>query len=158
MKKCNSQKGFTLSEVMISMLIILMVTAIVAQGIPLAQRAYVKVVDSANAQVLLSNTTTVLLDELGTASKVETATGSVTYASGKTGAPKTLNAKTDIGASGVGLVSNGLSEKQHMEIKFDSVTFDGEMVTFGKLEVTKDGYSEPLAQLDEYKVAVINGG
>lgn len=129
-KKWKNRKGFTLSEVMIATLIILMVTAIVAQGIPLAQRAYVKVVDSANAQVLLSTTATVLRDELGTASMVETAASSVTYASGKTGVPKTLNANTNIGASGVGLVSNGLSEKQNMEITFDSVAVSGNVVTF----------------------------
>ena len=54
MKRLNSRTGFTLAEVLITVLILLMITAVVAGGMPVAANAYYKVVDAANAQVLLS--------------------------------------------------------------------------------------------------------
>ena len=64
------KKGFTLAETLMAILILLMVTAIVAAGIPVAVNAYNKVVMSANAQLLLSTTITRLRDELGTATDI----------------------------------------------------------------------------------------
>lgn len=170
MKKCNSQKGFTLSEVMISMLIILMVTAIVAQGIPLAQRAYVKVVDSANAQVLLSTTATVLRDELGTASKVETADHSdITYYSGKNGMSRRIFEDSDLGIATfvsyqdedgnwktkkAGLVNEGLSTNQNLKIDLEEIKVEKDKITISGLKVTKNGSS--LAELDTYVIDRMN--
>jgi len=87
LKKLNSSRGFTLAEVLIAVLILLMVTAVVAGGIPVASNAYHKVVDAANAQVLLSTTMTELRDELSLATgvTVENNGKSVTYKSGSTG-------------------------------------------------------------------------
>lgn len=174
MKKCNSQKGFTLSEVMISMLIILMVTAIVAQGIPLAQRAYVKVVDSANAQVLLSNTTTVLRDELGTASKIEpfnTDTTDITYYSGKNGMSRRIFEDSDLGIATIvsyqdadgnwktekaGLVNKGLSISQNLKIDLDEIKVEKDKITISGLKVTKNGSTDPLAELNTYVIDRMN--
>ena len=52
-------------------LILLMVTSIVAAGIPVAATAYSKVVMASNAQLLLSTTMTNLRDELATATNIE---------------------------------------------------------------------------------------
>lgn len=71
LKKLQNASGFTLVEVLVAMLILLMVTAVVAGAMPVARDAYYKVVDSANAQVLLSTTATALRDELGTAKEIE---------------------------------------------------------------------------------------
>ena len=55
-RRLRSKKGFTLAEVFIALLIMLMVSAVVAAGIPAASKAYDKTVTAANAQTLLSTT------------------------------------------------------------------------------------------------------
>jgi len=66
-RKLRSQGGFTLAETLLAVLIMLLVSVIVATGIPAARNAYEKVVVAANGQVLLSTAATALRDELGTA-------------------------------------------------------------------------------------------
>ena len=77
----RSQAGFTLAETLIAILILLMVSAIVAGAIPTASNVYVKTVDAANAQVVLSTAVTALRDELGTATikKVDASEKSIIY-------------------------------------------------------------------------------
>ena len=55
-KKLHSSKAFTLAETLLAVLILLMVSTIVATGIPVARNAYEKVVLASNAEVLLSTT------------------------------------------------------------------------------------------------------
>ena len=69
-RKLNQQDGFSLAEMLVAVLILLMVSAVVAGGVPAASNAYSKAVDAANAQVLLSTAATALRDELGTARNV----------------------------------------------------------------------------------------
>ena len=66
-RKLNRRTGFTLAETLIAILILLMVSSVVAGGIPAASNAFYKAVDGANAQVLLSTAATALRDELATA-------------------------------------------------------------------------------------------
>ena len=70
-KRIKDRSGFSLAEVLVALLIVLMVSGIVAAGIPAAIRAYNTVIDSANAQVLLSTAITELKSELGTATDVK---------------------------------------------------------------------------------------
>ena len=69
-RRKRRKSGFTLSETLIAILILLMVSAIVAGAIPTASNVYIKTVDAANAQLLLSTTITKLRDELSTAKRV----------------------------------------------------------------------------------------
>ena len=78
-KKIKSRAGFTLAEVLMAVLILLMVSAVVAAGIPSAISAYRKVTDAANAELLLSTTMTCLRDELGTASDIDVSGTTITY-------------------------------------------------------------------------------
>lgn len=99
-RKLKNGSGFTLAETLMAVLIVLLVSAVVAAGMPAAVTAYTKAVDAANAQVLLSTTVNALRSELSTAWQVETetvaATGSspgttyVTYFSSRTGAKARL--------------------------------------------------------------------
>lgn len=68
--RLSCRSGFTLSETLMAILILLMVSSIVAAGIPVAANAYSKVVMASNAQLLLSTTMTNLRDELGTATDI----------------------------------------------------------------------------------------
>lgn len=79
--------GFSLLEMLATMLILLMVSAIVAAGIPSAVQAYEKVTRRANAEMLLSTSVSALRDQLGTASRITVSTDkkTVTFFSDNTG-------------------------------------------------------------------------
>ncbi len=83
-KRARSRKGFTLAETLLAVLILLMVSSIVATGVPAAKNAYEKVVLGANAQILLSTSLTALRDELGTASDIKKKGNTLSYYSAKT--------------------------------------------------------------------------
>ncbi len=84
-RKCGNRAGFTLAETLLAVLILLLVSVIVATGIPVAKNAYEKVVLGANAQVLLSTTISALRDELGFARNVTAEGTTVTYYNAETG-------------------------------------------------------------------------
>ena len=77
--RLKGRRGFTIGEVLVSVLILMMVFSIVAAGIPAAANAYYKVVDSANAQMLLSTTLTRLRTELSTATQVKCSGTTIEY-------------------------------------------------------------------------------
>ena len=88
-RKQNSNRGFTLAETLMAVLILLLVSLIVANGMPAARDAYQKVVLTANAQTLLSTAVNALRDEVGTAWDVRPVPGdttALTYMSSDTGA------------------------------------------------------------------------
>ena len=70
-RKLHSIRAFTLAEMLLAVLILLMVSAIVASGIPVARNAYERVVLASNADVLLSTTISTLRNELGTATDIK---------------------------------------------------------------------------------------
>lgn len=86
-KKRNSRAGFTLAETLMAVLILLLVSGIVAAGIPAAKNAYEKVVLASNAEVMLTTAESALRDELGTAWNVQqvSSSDSITYFSADTG-------------------------------------------------------------------------
>lgn len=74
-RTAGSGSGFTITELLVALLVVTMVSIIVATGVPSAINAYRGVVASSNAQVALSTTTTVLRDELGMATGVTSNSG-----------------------------------------------------------------------------------
>ncbi len=84
-KKLKSRAGFTLAETLLAVAILMLVSVIVATGIPVARNAYEKVVLSSNAETMLTTAISSLRNELGTAWKVESVTGGVSYFSAATG-------------------------------------------------------------------------
>ena len=98
-RKLKSRAGFTLAEVLAAVLILLMVSGIVAAGIPSAKTAYDKAVRAANARVLLSTTVTALRNELGKADSitVEDSGTAVTYYSAETGSYSRIYLGSDPG-------------------------------------------------------------
>jgi prepilin-type N-terminal cleavage/methylation domain-containing protein len=81
----KNHRGFTLAETLMTILILLMASAIVGAAIPAAANAYQKSVDAANAQVVLSTTITRLRDQLSTAGNTKVNGTAITYKSGKSG-------------------------------------------------------------------------
>lgn len=94
--KLNNRKGFSLAETLLAVLILLLVSLIVANGMPAATNAYNKIVLGANARTMLSTAINALHDELGTAWQVEkptdqTDTTSITYFNASTGAKSEIS-------------------------------------------------------------------
>ncbi len=182
--KINSRGGFSLVELLVATLILLMVSSVVAGGIPVARDAYNKVTVSANAQVLLSTAITSLRNELGTASDVSVDTSddtTITYTSAKTGAiakiylgaedeegPDVIMVQdytaysTDDSSAGDGerqLVSSAAATDD-LYVIYESVAYDEEdgVVTFTGLEVKQDGDTasdQARAELENLYIRVI---
>ncbi len=92
--RLKSRGGFTLAETLLAVLIMLLVSVVVATGMPAATNAYNKVVLGANAKVMLSTAITALHDEIGTAWRVEKIPGDTTkiaYFNASTGAKSELS-------------------------------------------------------------------
>lgn len=169
-RKLHTENGFTLAETLLAVLILLMVSTIVATGIPVARNAYEKVVLASNAEVLLSTTISTLRNELGTATDVDIPDGAagnkvksgkeITYynsARGSSSRIYMINDGTDIQFqryySAEGLLPNGatdsgnlISDKtatNNLHVTFDTVAFDQDtgIITFSNLAAVKSDKS-----------------
>lgn len=168
-------KGFSLAEVLVVLLIVLMVSSIVAVGVPAAVRAYNKVVDASNAEVLLSTAMIRLREELGTAgtaNNAETAT-TITYdcgqgyeskimlAAGETEDPSILIQEysniPDLAATYPPhpLVTDSASSKK-LYVTYDTVEIseDG-IITFGNLQVKHKQTGKTYAKLETFKIRML---
>ena len=175
-KKLGNKKGFTLAETLLALLILLLVSIIVATGIPAARNAYEKVVMGSNAQVLLSTAVNELRGELGTATDVEIVEVKgqigVSYISPATGVLTRIYTGTDPERDSVtntilvteytefvkdnegktaegatkALVSAAASTKD-MYVTFNNVTYEGGIVSFSGLEVRRTSNNDVLATL-----------
>lgn len=169
-KKCNSA-GFSLAEALVTVLILLMVSAIVAAGMPAAREALQKAVDAANAQTLLSTTATALRAELCEAADVKTdAAGQVeSFRSTRTNASTALLSPTDgsiqiwdysnvTGADATTprpLVSAALS-KSRLRTAFDSITYDSASGIFTVENLRVERGSTSIAELGDYSIKTVN--
>ena len=96
LKKKNNETGFTLAETLMAVLILLLVSSVIAAGIPAAANAYTKAIDAANAHALLSTTVNALRSELCNAWSVKLSDNdSVIYYKSSTGARTKLYLGTD---------------------------------------------------------------
>ena len=75
----RSVSGFSLTEMLVTLLIMTLVSTLLATGIPVAIDTYHKTVNSANAQIALSTTLTVLRSEIGTSTDVRVVGGKIYY-------------------------------------------------------------------------------
>ena len=82
MKRINTRKsGFTLAETLLAMMLLLIASALLASGIPVAFNAYKKVTLTAEANVLISTTMTELRDKLAFSEDVTVEGKSVVFTS-----------------------------------------------------------------------------
>ena len=144
-RKLNQQKGFSLAEMLVAVLILLMVSAVVAGGVPAASNAYSKAVDAANAQVLISTAATALRDELGTAKNVSIRGKTVRYYSADNGNYSELSLGDKDGRSVIMLTSY-LGEK---------VTNSDSDVSGGSADATTYGAPEDKVQWELVSSAAI---
>ncbi len=171
MKRRKGNSGFTLAETLMAVLILLLVTGIVAAGIPLAVNAYNRVVDGANAQVLLSTTMTRLRDELGKASGVEILDGAISYTRADGAACRiwVREPGTEEGPPGICIRESALSEgdvgeythllvshpaaNRNLYVTYRIEGYSRGVITFSGLTVKRGSAS--LAEIPSFKVRVL---
>ena len=173
-KKLRKEAGFTLAETLLAVLILLLVSGIVASGVPVVQNVFEKVVVGANAQVVLSNAVTALRYELGTARDVTVNTPTVTYVSAHTGAKSMLYID---GSEGIKLfeyieeagrtkekdsrrlvsaASGGTKgSAKNLYLLYDKVEYIKGVATFKNLRVCFNTADRVLASMDSLVIRVI---
>ena len=158
-KVIRNKKGFTLAETLLAATITLMVAGLLAGGIPLALNAYHKIVDSANANVVIATLTTELRDELALANDVTANGSSLTYTN-KSGRNTNLYKKDDgiylkdTKSNNEALLLSKASMANNLYVAYDSVAFSNDMITFTNLKVCNS--DSVLVSLDEYKIRVLS--
>lgn len=182
-QKLKKRAGFTLAETLITVLILLMVSAVVAGGVPAAANAYGKAVDAANAQVLLSTTVNALRSELSTAWGVsaDTDKNELIYYCARTGArtkifngtsEKTImvqdylkfddstnsnsQEKSDVNANRLKhslVVRSGEKDLDKFEVRYEKVSVENDIIMFEKLGVYRD--DTPLQSMN-LSIRVLN--
>lgn len=174
-EKLKRASGFTLAETLMTVLILLMVSGVVAGGIPAAVTAYSKAVDAANAQVLISTTVNALRAELCTAKDVQIKTddqNAIFYISPTTGSKTKIFIGNDKDGESTILVWDFLNydgterstetqrrlvtksaATKNLQIKFtNDKPFDwadgkeNEVIEFSELTIMKD--NTPVASID----------
>lgn len=177
--RLNSQSGFTLAETLLAVLILLLVSGIVATGIPVAKNVYDKTIVAANAQVLLSTAVAALKDELGTAWDVNLINNGkiITYFSADTGARTKIDLSgntikiqdyTEVDGlivttdSGVGAERQLISEKSMSDdlvFKIDaeeSNKVENDTVFIKNICVCRKGSDIALAELDSLAIRPVS--
>ena len=165
--KLKEKQGFTLAEMLVTLLILLMVSSVVAMGVPSAVRAYSKVVDADNAQLLLSTTVTQLRRELSLAKEVKLQSGSTDvqyYINGENGRRTELvndsegiaRSWTELSNSKQLLVSPEAATP-NMISSIGGLTYDEGVFTISNLSINKEGYNNtPLAKLATLEIRAVN--
>ncbi len=158
-RKLNNRAGFTLAETLIAILILLMVSSVVAGGVPAASNAYYKAVDGANAQVLLSTAATALQDELATARDIkQSVDDSLTYYSRDNGRESSIFLKGDTiwvkeyvnstytGSEGKPIeldrqLVSGKASTERLKVKYGTITYEETtgLVQVKNLQVARNG-------------------
>jgi len=124
-EKLRGQRGFSLAETLLAVLILLLVSVIVATGMPAAKNAYERVVVASNAQALLSTAATSLRNELGTAWNVIIDDSTVKTNAGTAGSSVTYNSANTGGLSKIALDEDtGITLQEYKQVNVFNVTDD----------------------------------
>ena len=179
-QKLKNSAGFTLAETLITVLILLMVSSVVAGGVPAAANAYRKAVDAANAHVLLSTTVNALRGELSTAWGVSANNSELIYYSARTGAKTKIyntdstimvqdyleygesqsqsdntDDNTDDRLQHSLVVRSGEKDLDQFHVQFKSVKVEDDIITFESLGVYRGEEETPLQSMN-LSIRVLN--
>ena len=180
--KLRSVQGFSLTEMLVTLLILALASTMLATGVPVALRTYHNTVNSANAQVALSTTATALRRELSLATDIRYDGGKIYYLSPSEhcwisignstdaderqglekqyykGVPSDATGVTGLEETGtpVPLISNAVITDA-LNVKYGSDSGSAAVVEPAKDVIFKelrveDAIGNHLANLDEYRV------
>ena len=162
-------RGFTLAETLLAVVIVLLVSGIVASGVPMAINVYHKITDAANANVLLSTTMTELRDKLALATDLDCSAKTKLSFRGNNGRKYTLefvsnsdvvtglflNDKTNDGKSDSRLLVSNAAAAKNLCADFEEVDCSNGVITFTGIKIYRKSDSEkksPIAEIDTYKI------
>ena len=166
-KRLSDKKGFTLAETLMAILILLMVTAVVAGGIPVAVNAYNKVVLASNAQLLLSTTMTRLRDELGTATQITVEENEIKYVNDKgVGNKISLTDKEGVYLEENYTASTDDKKYKHLLVTEQAATeslymtytvnsYTGGVLTLGNLKVKSKSDDKILVEIPSFQIKIL---
>ena len=178
-KSNRKNRGFSLAEVMVAVLILVLLTAVVGAILPLAHNAYTEVVDAGNAEVLSSTTVTELQTRLSLTTEVLTPKegdtfliafkdedGSKWYRISNDGTNGIVIGQMIVDLDGEyhqaeGLVSRQLvtnkAATEHLYTTAESISYDESsgLFTVTNLEV-KNFNGKTLASVESYCIRAIN--
>ena len=180
-KHRNGRRGFTIAETLVAVLILLMVSSVVAAGIPAAKAAFEKVVISANAEILLSTSVASLRDQLAAADRVtvEEDGKTLNYYNNNSGIHARIYPDDEAGAimiqeyigydsgtegnEAVRKLVTGAAATESLIVRYESASCEGQLVTIRGLAVLKDpkktgqagSDEEPLTAVDTLNIRVI---
>ena len=177
-KKLKNRSGFSLAETLLAVLILLLVSVIVANGIPAARNVYNNVIVGANAQVLLSTTVNALRNELGTARDVTVSGTDVTYyksairaysklslGSGTEGIQlldyvnredgTAIPAPGDTGTRSPHLLVTSAASNKDLYVTYEEPVIAGDVITFGRIEVRRKAGGSLITSLKELKIRMV---
>ncbi len=163
-------RGFTLTEMLVTLLIMTLASTLLATGVPVAVDTYHKTVNSSNAQLALSTTATVLRSELGLSTdvKISADESQVEYLDAKgfwASIQNTSDSKTHRGlekqyykdrdctkkdGSPYQLITDA-SITDALTVSFESVSKSANRVSFKNL-VVRDAQGNALASIESYEV------
>ncbi len=171
--KLGRRGGFSLTELLVSVLILALVGTVVGAGIPAAVGAFKRVVEKANAQILLTTTANALRNELDMASgiSVDLTEKIISFTSSKNYNLKIMSTPDGIkvkgyteGGSGehtgesdpeAPLVS-GVAASKNLRVEFEKAEYHA---TSGTITITdisvKNSEDKLLASLAEYTIVVL---
>ena len=161
----RSKQGFTLAETLLAMLILLMVSGLMASGIPTAINIYHKIVDASNAQALISTTMTELRDKLAMAHDFENSSDTVLTYIGDNGRKHKLSFESNNGVYIEDITGDGKSDSRllvsdpaaskNLYVSFDSIEYENGVVTIEDLKVNKKDSTTVYIDIAEYKIMVL---
>lgn len=159
----SDRRGFSMVELLVVLLILVLVTGVIVGGLPMVQKAHRDVVDGANAQAMLSTVMTRLRDELGTASQVSVTDGAVDYIAAGGVRANICQNDGNIWLRYPGLTGNNIqplvpdgAAQDGLSVVYESIDVVSGVVTFHGLAVRKDGAE--LAGMEEFCIRIISGG
>lgn len=169
----RGKRGFTFTEVLVALLIMVLLTSFVASAIPVAFTTYRQVVGDSNAQVALSTTASALRDELGLAIDVKASGENVLYQTadgtwakidnGDKGLVKHEYVETSPGTvgseigDGTELIPNamivGATGGDDLQVRMGGITYADGVFTVHDIQVLMGG--NPIESIGEYKVKAV---
>ena len=169
----RSRGGYTLAEALLAVLILMMVSAVLAAGLPFAANALNKVVDTANAQILLSNTMARLRSELATSTEVTIKDGTTLEYTDSYGVRSTIVLQQGSTVSqedwGIHITKGAYLENEllvsraaanhNLYVTYTSVSASNGVLTFTGFEVRRTTDGRVLASAPEtgklYKIRIL---
>ena len=148
-RRKRNRSGFTLVETLFAVMIMMLVSATLAAGLPVAVKALRDAVDASHAQVLLSTTMTALRDELSMAKNIdrevdeETGNITITYTD-SAGASCRIQYKDNASSPGIYLSKNtalsgeGNATKRYGRIVSDQAATEGLFEKFSDIVIDDD--------------------